>query len=782
MEKYLLSLAMFLIALTPFAQEDEYEINPYILGDVLVMVDHNDNIQQVVENNRKINGVMTQLELLKAASEPANIWLLHFNENNISHNEMLRALDNDAHVVMCQNNHFVTERATPNDGQFGSQWQHDNIDSELAWDITTGGQTANGDDIVVAVLEGGGSDWDHNDLIDNHWINTGEIENNGIDDDGNGYIDDYHGWNLGSGGSDNIAAGNHGTGVSGMIGATGDNNLQVVGANWDVKIMQVDMSGGLSESNVIASYTYPLVLRQMYNNSGGANGAFVVATNASWGIDYADPANYPLWCAFYDTLGYYGILNFGATANNNVDIDQVGDMPTACGSDYMISVTATNTSDQITFSAYGATTIDLGAPGASIFTTTNTNNTGSTSGTSFATPLTAGVCGLMYSVPCSDIATLALSDPQMIADSMRAALLASVDPIPGLNGLCVTGGRLNSYQSVLKIQTDCGSYNTNCTGTFSGSETATIDCNGSCNGEITMNGSGGSGSYQWSIDGGTTWQGSNVFTNLCDGAYTVMVDDGVDCQQSVAVNVTEPPSLAGSASTTHITCNGADDGSVTINAAGGTPTYTYSDDGGTTTQGSNTFSNLGPGSHTFKIVDANGCISNTINITVTQPTAMTSSFTSIDEVSGNDGSIDLTISGGSPGYSYSWTGPGGYTSNDEDPTGLAPGTYTCTITDANGCVISSGDIVIQAGAGVGINENDFDFRIYPNPASEQLTVSTAITDVTFSLIDNSGKVVQVNKLINNNSTIDVSKLAAGIYTIRLTTNDGQIAVSKLVIE
>ena len=97
----------------------------------------------------------------------------------------------------------------------------------------------------------------------------------------------------------------------------------------------------------------------------------LLMVNGEWGIDNGDPASAPLWCAFYDTLGFYGILNCGATANNNVNIDVVGDLPTACGSDYMISVTATNSADLRTFSGYGQTTIDIGAPGASVVTTAN---------------------------------------------------------------------------------------------------------------------------------------------------------------------------------------------------------------------------------------------------------------------------------------------------------------------------------------------------------------------------------------------------------------------------
>ncbi len=125
-------------------------------------------------------------------------------------------------------------------------------------------------------------------------------------------------------------------------------------------------------------------MRNMYNTSNGTQGAFVVATNASWGIDQGNPANYPVWCAYYDDLGSVGILNCGATANAQFDIDVVGDMPTGCSSDYMVSVTATNNQDVRTFSAFGATTIDLGAPGENVFMTAAGNSYGASSGTSFA--------------------------------------------------------------------------------------------------------------------------------------------------------------------------------------------------------------------------------------------------------------------------------------------------------------------------------------------------------------------------------------------------------------
>ena len=128
-------------------------------------------------------------------------------------------------------------------------------------------------------------------MIDNHWVNAAEVPGNGVDDDGNGFVDDYNGWNASSG-TDAISAGGHGTSVSGMIGATGNNGNGGAGVNWDVDIMQIQM-GGLTESNVIAAYNYPYTMRNLYNTSNGTQGAFVVATNASWGIDGANPANYP---------------------------------------------------------------------------------------------------------------------------------------------------------------------------------------------------------------------------------------------------------------------------------------------------------------------------------------------------------------------------------------------------------------------------------------------------------------------------------------------------------
>ena len=444
---------------TAFAQGPDH-----VPGDVLIMLQPEADAGSIVRDLAKVDGIASGLEVVREVSAPMRAWLLHFDDAAMNEAAVLRAVQQHPSVMMAQYNHYVKDRIQPNDPQYAQQWHHLNINSAAAWDISTGGLTATGDTIVVCIIES--SDVTHPDLIANAWFNHGEIASNGIDDDGNGYTDDFQGWNTPNG-NDAVYSGSHGTQVAGMIGATGNNNLGVVGANWAVKMMVVNY-GGVQEAQVIAAYTYPLVMRRRYNSSAGAQGAFVVATNASWGVDNGQPSSSPMWCAMYDTLGTAGILNCGATANNNVNVDVVGDLPTACGSDFMISVTATNNVDQRTFSGYGLTTIDVGAPGENVRTTSIGGGYGSTSGTSFASPLTAGVIGLLYSAPCASMMSLVHGDPAEGALYVRQKLFEGVDQVGNLPGQTVTGGRINSGTSMELIMTGCG----NCPAPFGGAVSA----------------------------------------------------------------------------------------------------------------------------------------------------------------------------------------------------------------------------------------------------------------------------------------------------------------------
>lgn len=436
----------------------------HIQGDLLVQLTNDANISTLERRLGTFQGKRTSLEIVKEVSKPFHIWQLHFDHTTINEIDFLAHVWRQPEVAVAQVNHLISERQTvPDDTNFGQQWHWVNdgslggtpdadVDADLAWDLTTGGHTQAGNhEIVVCVIEG--ANYNHPDLIDNHWTNDAETPDDGIDNDDNGYVDDYHGWNPAAN-NDDVGTGGHGTQVNGMIGAVGNNMQGATGINWDVKIMNVEYAS-TQEADVIAAYTYPYLMRKAFNESGGGRGAFVVSTNASWGIDGGDPDSAPLWCSFYDTLGTVGILNCGATTNSNLDVDEVGDLPTACPSDFMVSVARTGISDNHG-GGFGLTQIDLGAPGIDVYTTNGTNGYGTTTGTSFSSPLTAGVIGLLYSSPCSALGVEALINPEATALAIREAIMEGVDVVPAMEGISVTGGRINAFNAMQIIMANCG--------------------------------------------------------------------------------------------------------------------------------------------------------------------------------------------------------------------------------------------------------------------------------------------------------------------------------------
>ena len=458
MKKVLLS-ALLLSSLWSFGQD---QLN-YFEGQLLVQLDRNTDPVDL-EQEFKTLGLHTE----KMVSAHMNIYLFNYDKNTATIDQAIAKMYNNTGVKIAQRNHRIEQRAVPNDTEFGSQWQYvqandRDIDADEAWDVTTGGVTPDGDSIVVCVIDDG-ANLAHPDLIPNIWTNAHEIPNNGIDDDNNGFVDDVMGWNAYDD-NDEIEHTffweGHGSAVAGIVGAKGNNGEGVAGVNWDVKLMVVKGGGG--EAEALAAYSYPLACRKLYNETNGAQGAFVVATNASWGVDGGQAASAPLWCAMYDTLGVYGILNAGATINGNENVDVFGDLPTQCGSDYLISVTNTNQQDtKVTQAGYGAMSIDLGAPGEGTWTVNDLPNATGYSGfggTSGATPHVAGTIALLYSVPCSEYSMLAKNDPQQAALKARQFILEGVDANSSLDGITVTGGRLNVNNAVQALVNTCSVIN-----------------------------------------------------------------------------------------------------------------------------------------------------------------------------------------------------------------------------------------------------------------------------------------------------------------------------------
>ncbi len=342
-------------------------------------------------------------------------------------------------VETVQPNYFYHLLATPNDPQYTSSGMYGlgKISAPAAWDLSTGSAAT-----VVADIDTG-MRYTHQDLAANAWINAGEVAGNGIDDDGNGFIDDVRGWDFFYNDSDPIDdAGGHGTHTAGTIGATGNNGLNVVGVSWNVKIMPIKIyspNGGDSTSSMLVNaYNY---IRMMKNR-----GVNIRVTNNSYGgcgeaCGYDQATKDAL-----DAMGNAGILNVFAAGNDNINNDTTPSYPVSYTSPSVLGVAAsTNTDGKAGFSSYGVNSVDLAAPGQGVLSTWNSSNTATNtiSGTSMATPHVTGAAALLSSY-----------NPNLSAASLKATLMNTVDPIAAWNGLVKTGGRLNIARA-MQNQTVC---------------------------------------------------------------------------------------------------------------------------------------------------------------------------------------------------------------------------------------------------------------------------------------------------------------------------------------
>ncbi|MCE3015072.1 MAG: S8 family serine peptidase [Pirellula sp.] len=322
----------------------------------------------------------------------------------------------------------LTTQSIPNDPQFGSLWglinygaqgglANADINIEPAWALGTA------TNVVTAVIDTG-VDYTHPDLAANIWSNTDEVAGNGIDDDGNGYIDDIRGWDFVSNDSDPMDDNGHGTHVAGTIGAVGDNGIGVTGVAWKASIMPLkflDQSGSGSLSNAIKAIQYARV-----------NGAKII--NASWGGGGFSSALQSAISQFITSGGLF-VAAAGNEATNN-------DVTPSYPANYqgVISVGAsTRTDTRASFSNFG-TSVDVFAPGQSILSTLPGNRYGSLSGTSMATPQVAGALALLWG-----------QNPTLTATTISQALINNTDNI--LRALNSTHGRINVGAAATALRT-----------------------------------------------------------------------------------------------------------------------------------------------------------------------------------------------------------------------------------------------------------------------------------------------------------------------------------------
>jgi subtilisin family serine protease len=329
-------------------------------------------------------------------------------------------------VEYVEPNYVLHANRLPNDHLFGEQWALRNVGqyggkagadirATEAWDQTTGAN------VTVAVVDTG-VDYAHPDLAPNIWTNPADPPN-GVDDDHNGFVDDVHGADFVNEDPNPMDDAGHGSHVAGIIGAKGNNGTGVVGVNWDVKIMALkflDSDGQGNTADAANAIDYAV-----------SHGARVI--NASWGGPAFSQALYQA----VRRAGDKGVEFVAAAGNDGENADVKPDYPAAYDLPNVISVAATDASDDLAdFSNYGASSVDLAAPGDDIESTvpkiTDPSGYASFSGTSMATPFVTGALALYFS-----------RFPQATADQARTAILQSVDKLPTLAGKVATGGRLN---------------------------------------------------------------------------------------------------------------------------------------------------------------------------------------------------------------------------------------------------------------------------------------------------------------------------------------------------
>jgi hypothetical protein len=240
--------------------------------------------------------------------------------------------------------------------------------------------------------------------------------------------------------------------VASLIGAKGNNNIGITGVCWNVKLLLMSYTDDVAD--VIEAYEYIYHQRKLYNESGGERGAFVVATNASFGISRKFPSDFPFWCTLYDDLGKEGVLSIAATANAARNVDEMGDMPTLCPSDFLITVTNLDQNDRLHYIAgFSSHSVDLAAPGEGNYAARPGNTYGSFGGTSAAAPLVAGGIGLLYSLPCTEV--FQMGSPGATALLIKSSLLDGVKKYSALSGLTFAEGALDLEQSAKEIEKIC---------------------------------------------------------------------------------------------------------------------------------------------------------------------------------------------------------------------------------------------------------------------------------------------------------------------------------------
>ena len=382
------------------------------------------DIDSVAETANLLVGDGIEFEVLSGLGFEGMVLVRSYNA---SYDAVLGYLANDADVAAYEQDALREADATAaNDPLKTQQWALGKIGAAQAWDVSTGSSQ-----VVVAVIDTG-IDYDNADLAANMWVNPN------AGSDGFGY--DLHGYDFANNDSDPMDDNGHGTHVAGIIGAVGNNGTGVTGVNWSVSLMSVkslnaDGSGYLSEA--LRAINYVTMMRSVYDVN-------VRVINASWGsTTFSAAMNTAIQAA-----GNAGILFVTAAGNNAANNDATGQYPANYAATNILSVAASDKKDSLAgFSNYGAATVDVAAPGVTIYSTLLDDTYGAYSGTSMAAPYVSAIAALCWAV-----------DANATVDEVREAIIDGCETTTGLTGKVVSNGRVNAYNTleIIQSQMDAG--------------------------------------------------------------------------------------------------------------------------------------------------------------------------------------------------------------------------------------------------------------------------------------------------------------------------------------
>lgn len=376
---------------------------------------------QALEPRFQFQGARPLLQWQRRGEELfTNVVLVEYGPLDLDLGRLRKALGRRADVRWTSPHHAVVGDAreiVPNDPRYADQYHHPLMQNAEAWDITLGDAS-----VIIGVTDDG-VDTTHEDLAPNIWVNAGEIPGDGLDNDGNGFVDDVNGWDWSTGNSDPNPNGgdDHGTHCAGISAARTDNGLGVAGTAGNSTIMPLQFYGnGAWTAAIIAdSFSY-----------GADNGARIITTSYNMNGWVGDP----VVTAAYDYIYDAGVLHFNSAGNGN----ELNPVRQAFHQSFMVAST-TNTDGRSSFSNYG-TGIDIAAPGSSVLSTELNNTYDLKSGTSMASPNAAGVAALVWA-----------ANPGWTRDQVAAQVVGTGDNIdavnPGFEGL-LGGGRVNSFRAL----------------------------------------------------------------------------------------------------------------------------------------------------------------------------------------------------------------------------------------------------------------------------------------------------------------------------------------------